>query len=118
MAAPQNYLAVIKVVGIGGGVYRGGPGRGVAIAHATLRGKVEHAVKDYEMRNDLEACTELLDSGALLNELAGKLPDREVAKIVGCRESTVRNHLFNARRVLQRALAERYPEYAGSRDRR
>jgi RNA polymerase sigma-70 factor (ECF subfamily) len=38
---------------------------------------------------------------------------REVAKIVGCRESTVRNHLFNARKVLRRELQRRFPEYAG-----
>ena len=49
------------------------PGRGVAIAHAALRGKVAHAVKDYEVRNDLEACTELLDSGALLDEVEKEL---------------------------------------------
>jgi DNA-directed RNA polymerase specialized sigma24 family protein len=29
------------------------------------------------------------------------LSSKEVADIVGCRESTVRNHLFNARRVLR-----------------
>lgn len=50
----------------------------------------------------------------LLREVEGR-PSSEVAEIVGCRESTVRNHLFNARRVLQQTLAERYPEYAGPR---
>ena len=34
-------------------------------------------------------------------------------EIVGCRESTVRNHLFNARKFLRRELLRRYPEYAG-----
>ena len=29
-----------------------------------------------------------------------------------CRESTVRNHLFNARKALQREVRRRYPEYA------
>jgi len=47
----------------------------------------------------------------ILRELEG-LSSREVAEIVECRESTVRNHLFNARKVLRRALLERYPEYA------
>ncbi|MEM8960642.1 MAG: RNA polymerase sigma factor [Acidobacteriota bacterium] len=47
----------------------------------------------------------------LLREVEG-LPSKEVADIVGCRESTVRNHLFNARRELRRRLIERYPEYA------
>ena len=47
----------------------------------------------------------------LLREVEG-LTSQEVAVIAGCRESTVRNHLFNARRFLRRELVERYPEYA------
>ncbi|MGE5233891.1 MAG: RNA polymerase sigma factor [Acidobacteriota bacterium] len=47
----------------------------------------------------------------LLREVEG-LSSEEVAAIVGCQESTVRNHLFNARKLLRRALLERYPEYA------
>ena len=49
----------------------------------------------------------------LLRELAG-LSSREVARIAGCRESTVRNHLFTARRTLRKELLRRYPEYAAS----
>jgi RNA polymerase sigma-70 factor (ECF subfamily) len=40
------------------------------------------------------------------------MPSSEIAKILGCRESTVRNHLFNARKVMQQQLQKRYPEYA------
>jgi RNA polymerase sigma-70 factor, ECF subfamily len=40
------------------------------------------------------------------------LPSAEIAKILGCRESTVRNHLFNARKLMQQQLQQRYPEYA------
>jgi RNA polymerase sigma-70 factor, ECF subfamily len=40
------------------------------------------------------------------------LPSAEIAKILGCRESTVRNHLFNARKLMQVQLQKRYPEYA------
>lgn len=47
----------------------------------------------------------------LLREVEG-LSSQEVAEIVGCRESTVRNHLFNARKLLRRELVARYPEYA------
>ncbi|MGD2113654.1 MAG: RNA polymerase sigma factor [Acidobacteriota bacterium] len=47
----------------------------------------------------------------ILRELEG-LSSKEVAEVVDCRESTVRNHLFNARKVLRKALLERYPEYA------
>lgn len=47
----------------------------------------------------------------VLREIEGR-PSKEVAEIAGCRESTVRNHLFNARKVLRRSLVDRYPEYA------
>ena len=40
------------------------------------------------------------------------LPSAEIAKILGCRESTVRNHLFNARKLMQHQLQVRFPEYA------
>ena len=35
----------------------------------------------------------------------------EVARVMGCSEATVRNHVFQARAVLRRELAARYPEY-------
>ena len=40
------------------------------------------------------------------------LPSSEIARVLGCRESTVRNHLFNARKLMQAQLQKRYPEYA------
>lgn len=40
------------------------------------------------------------------------LPSAEIARILGCRESTVRNHLFNARKLLQEELKKRFPEYS------
>jgi RNA polymerase sigma factor (sigma-70 family) len=39
----------------------------------------------------------------------------EVAAILAIRPSTVRNHLHQARRVLQEALRRRFPEYARGR---
>lgn len=47
----------------------------------------------------------------LLREVEG-LSSQEVAQVLACRESTVRNHLFNARKHLRRELVKRYPEYA------
>lgn len=47
----------------------------------------------------------------VLRELEG-LSSAEASEIMGCRESTVRNHLFAARKVLRRELGRRYPEYA------
>lgn len=46
----------------------------------------------------------------VLRELEG-LSSPEVARIVGCRESTVRNHLFNARAQMREQIRLRYPEY-------
>lgn len=40
------------------------------------------------------------------------LPSSEIARVLGCRESTVRNHLFNARKLLQGELKKRFPEYS------
>lgn len=49
----------------------------------------------------------------VLREVEG-LPSAEVADILGCQASTVRNHLFAARKVLRRELARRYPEYVAA----
>jgi RNA polymerase sigma-70 factor (ECF subfamily) len=40
------------------------------------------------------------------------LPSAEISRILGCRESTVRNHLFNARKIMQQQLKRKFPEYA------
>lgn len=40
------------------------------------------------------------------------LTSAEISRILGCRESTVRNHLFNARKLMQQQLRLKYPEYA------
>ena len=42
------------------------PGHGVALAHKALRRAIRHAEQDYEVRNDLDQCAEILRSGALL----------------------------------------------------
>jgi len=40
------------------------------------------------------------------------IPSAEISRILGCRESTVRNHLFNARKTMQQELKRKFPEYA------
>jgi RNA polymerase sigma-70 factor (ECF subfamily) len=40
---------------------------------------------------------------------------RDIAEILGCGESTVRNHLFNARRILRKEMARLYPEFLRGR---
>jgi DNA-binding NarL/FixJ family response regulator len=46
----------------------------------------------------------------VLREIEG-LSSEEVATVLGLSASTVRNHLFQARRTLQAELKRRYPEY-------
>lgn len=46
----------------------------------------------------------------VLREVEGRSTG-EVAEILGCSEATVRNHVFQARNTLRKALTERYPEY-------
>jgi RNA polymerase sigma-70 factor, ECF subfamily len=68
-----------------------------------------------EIRRVFEACAVVLSEKQrlvfVLRELEEK-ESREVAEIVGCRESTVRNHLFQARRLLREEVRRRFPEYA------
>ena len=40
---------------------------------------------------------------------------RQIAEILGCGESTVRNHLFNARRILRREIGRLFPEFLRGR---
>jgi len=49
------------------------PGDGVAIAHRTLRSEIEHAIKDYEVRGDLDRCTDILRTGTLLSAVENEL---------------------------------------------
>jgi len=44
----------------------------------------------------------------ILREIDG-LDSKDVAEILGCGESTVRNHLFNARKALQKKLRREFP---------
>ena len=59
----------------------------------------------------VEVLTEKQRAIFVLRELEG-LSSAEVAEVVDCKESTVRNHLFNARKLLRAELVKRYPEYA------
>ncbi len=40
---------------------------------------------------------------------------KDIARILGCGESTVRNHLFNARRILRKEMVRLYPEFLRAR---
>jgi len=49
------------------------PGHGVALAHQSLRRKIQHADQDYEVRNDLDQCASILRSGELLSVVESEL---------------------------------------------
>ena len=52
------------------------PGLGVLVAHQALRTRIAHAQKDYEVRNDLDTCADILRTGELasiVNEATGPL---------------------------------------------
>ena len=74
---------------------------------------------------------EVEELGRILHEIAGVLgekqrlafvmreveglPTKDVAEALGTTESTVRNHVFQAKKLLREALRQRYPEYARGR---
>ena len=49
------------------------PGHGVRLSHQALRAEIKHAVKDYEVRNDLDLCADMLRNGTLLNAVESEL---------------------------------------------
>jgi len=46
----------------------------------------------------------------VLREVEG-MDTAEVASVLGCSATTVRNHIFQARKILRRELATQFPEY-------
>ncbi len=71
-------------------------------------------LQEAEVRQIFEELAEVLTpsqrTAFVLREVEG-LSTGEVAQVMGCSEATVRNHVFQARRVLRDELARRYPEY-------
>lgn len=49
------------------------PGHGVLVAHRLLRSHIEHAQKDYEVRNDLKICTDILRKGDLASAVQAEI---------------------------------------------
>ena len=84
------------------------------------RGQVPRGLREDEIRrvfDDLAGELPLRQRAVFaLREIEGMDTD-QVARICGVRASTVRTHLFQARRALQRALRRRYPEYLPEGDR-
>ncbi len=76
------------------------------------------ALRRDEIRRVFDACAGVLSETQrlvfVLREFEEK-DGRDIAAILECRESTVRNHLFQARRLLRDEIRKRYPEYGGGR---
>ena len=56
-------------------------------------------------------------SAFVLREMQG-LDTAEVAEVLGCSATTVRNHIFQARKALRREMRARFPEYLPVSERR
>ncbi|HVO51949.1 MAG TPA: sigma-70 family RNA polymerase sigma factor [Thermoanaerobaculia bacterium] len=67
-----------------------------------------------DVRRVFEACAGVLSGTQRLVFVLREFEERDgkdIAAILECRESTVRNHLFQARRLLRDEIRKRYPEY-------
>ncbi len=92
-----------------------GPGSGRAQAGAGGReSPAGEALRSREIRRIFVTLSSLLSRkqrlAFVLREIEG-LSTGEVAEIMKTRDSTVRNHVLQARRILQKELRRRYPEY-------
>ena len=45
------------------------PGKGIRLAHELLRSQIGHAHQDYEVRNDLDLCADILRRGDLASHV-------------------------------------------------
>ena len=84
----------------------------------SVRGQGASSLADLEHREVTEILerlsVSLTEKQRLVFLLMGVegLGAKEVGAILGCKPSTVRNHLFAARKLLRQQLIEQYPEYA------
>ena len=92
-------------------------------------GATLHLVREREERtaSDATRVAEDAELARLFESVSGRLSEKqkaafvlkemeeletsEIADILGCGESTVRNHLFNARKILRREIGRLYPEF-------
>ncbi|MDQ2869192.1 MAG: sigma-70 family RNA polymerase sigma factor [Acidobacteriota bacterium] len=81
-------------------------------------GETSRAAEDDEMARVFREASERLTgkqkAAFVLREMEDKDTD-EIAKILGCGESTVRNHLFNARRILRKEIEKICPGFLRAR---
>lgn len=84
---------------------------------STAAGATRNA-EDAELARLFEAVSDKLSEKQKAVFVLKEMEDcetREIAEILGCGESTVRNHLFNARRILRKEIGRLYPEFLRGR---
>ena len=90
------------------------PGPGGPATGASRESPAADALRQREVRRIFLTLSALLTRkqrlAFVLREFEG-LTTAEVAEVMDTRESTVRNHVLQARRILQEELRRRYPEY-------
>jgi len=74
-------------------------------AALAAEGEVEHVLREL-----VAGLTPQQRAAFVLREVEG-METAEVADILGCTATTVRNHVFQARRTLRGAMEQRYPEF-------
>lgn len=78
--------------------------------------RAESREADEILRQLVGVLTPQQRSAFVLREMEG-LETAEVADVLGCSATTVRNHIFQARKALRRELKERFPEYLPASER-
>ena len=68
------------------------------------------------LRQIVEVLTPQQRSAFVLREMEG-METAEVAEVLGCSATTVRNHIFQARKALRKEMRNRYPEYLPASER-
>jgi RNA polymerase sigma-70 factor (ECF subfamily) len=78
--------------------------------------RVESGEAEDVLRQLVRVLTPQQRSAFVLREMEG-LETAEVADMLGCSATTVRNHIFQARKALRRELKEQFPEYLPASER-
>jgi RNA polymerase sigma-70 factor (ECF subfamily) len=78
--------------------------------------RVDRGEADDVLRQLVGVLTPQQRSAFVLREMDG-LDTGEVAEVLGCSATTVRNHIFQARKALRRELRDRFPEYLPASER-
>jgi RNA polymerase sigma-70 factor (ECF subfamily) len=78
--------------------------------------RVDSGEADDVMRQLVGVLTPQQRSAFVLREMEG-LETAEVAAVLGCSATTVRNHIFQARKALRKELRDRFPEYLPASER-